>query len=225
MRVNPQLRVTVLGAGADHLRALQHPCLQFIETLKGRALYFPEVCAPPMGASADDTLHVFIEQNLKFAFPHLDAESLSELEKIVRMHLLEFHNHGAARRNPEVVCGVEFDDAFAPEALREVRAHYPAFVQFVANLKSTDVILPKRVRAMTPEEVAFGKGVTDWGHEDGAGHGIYFPDENLIALNSTMTPAEILKYFVHENLHAAYPTLHEVDIRNLTDYVVWELTR
>ena len=225
MRVNPQLRVRVLGEHAERLRALQHPCLQFIETLKGRALYFPEVCAPPPGASEDGALRTFIEQNLRFAFPHLDAESLRELDKIVRMHLLEFHTHGGARRNPEVVCGVEFDNAFDANALREVRAHYPAFVQFVSDLKSTGVVLPKRVRAMTSAEVAYGKSVTDWGHEDGAGHGIYFPDENLIALNATMTPAEILKYFVHENLHAVYPTLHEVDIRNLTDYVVWELTR
>lgn len=227
MRVNPQLRVSVIGNGAEYLRALQHPCLQFIETLKGRALYFPEALITPAGATDDEALSALIQQNLKFAFPHLDTYSLAALEKIVRMHLMEFHMHDrGARRNPEVVCNhVAFDDEFSADKLRDVRIYYPTFKRFIEDLKSVEVVFPRRVRAMTAEEIAYGKSVKDWGHEDGAGHGIFFPDDGLIALNATMSPEEILKYYIHENLHSVYPTLHEVDIRNLTDYVVWEVRR
>jgi len=201
------------------------PALAFIETLKGRALFFPEIMYLPKDLSDNQAFNQFLDQNLHFAFPHLDHKSLEELKKIVVTHINEFYDTSRGRRNPEIVCGVEFDDAFSKEKLWLIRDKYPIFHKFLEDLQSLEVVLPTRVRAMTNEEIAYGKSVRDRGHEDGAGHGIYFIENNLIALNPTMTPHELLKYYIHENLHAVYPTLHEVDIRNLTDYFVWEVLR
>lgn len=218
-------RVKIYGFDDSNIRDHLQPTLVYIETLKGRSLFFPEVLYLPKFISDNEAYNQFVTQSLKFAFPHLDGQSLEELKKIVILHINEFYDTSRGRRNPEIVCGVSFDDAFPKENLRLIREKYNVFHKFLEDLQSLDIVLPKRVRAMTEAEIAYGKSVHDRGHEQGAGHGIYFIEDNLIALNPTMTPEELLKYYIHENLHAVYPTLHEVDIRNLTDYFVWEVTR
>jgi hypothetical protein len=218
-------RVKIYGFDDSNIRPHLQPALVYIETLKGRSLFFPEAIYLPKGMDDNQAFNQFLDQNLHFAFPHLDPKSLGELKNVVILHINEFYDTSRGRRNPEIVCGISFDDKFPKESLSLIREKQPVFHKFIENLQSLDVVLPTHVRAMTDEEIAFGKSVRDRGHEQGAGHGIYFIEKNLIALNPTMTPLEILKYYIHENLHAVYPTLHEVDIRNLTDYVLWEVLR
>ena len=64
---------------------------------------------------------------------------------------------------------------------------------------------------MTKEEIEEGKKV-------GAGHGLYIPP-NLIKINAEMPSELIFLNFIHENIHHAFPDLHEKAVDILTAYV------
>ena len=76
---------------------------------------------------------------------------------------------------------------------------------------------------MEPAEIQEGRSTVDKGHPKGAGHGMYFPDYQLVKINPNMEPIDILANVVHENIHHVDPSMRELKVRDLTIRIMKEV--
>lgn len=107
------------------------------------------------------------------------------------------------------------------EKLHQIRHLVPRAVAEIRKVQQPGTRLPTVCRAMTDEEIREGRQVRGPGHEGGAGHGLY--DGQTVAVNTSMSPLNILLNIIHELLHSALPDIHEVEIDRLTDEIMDKL--
>jgi hypothetical protein len=129
------------------------------------------------------------------------------------------------RRNPKRIKTKLVDPSqvrlrgFSAKKTKIATPYIGPLLEEIRRMTGSRMKFPTPIVAMGKEEIREGRGVRDEGHEGGAGHGIYYPEYQLVKVNPNMEPIDILANIAHENLHHAAPDLHEVAVDQLTELV------
>lgn len=112
---------------------------------------------------------------------------------------------------------VSFARCFDRAKIDQFRSLIPKTYRVMEQMVGYEPSWPSRIECMTPEQIRAGR-------LEGAGHGLYDPEEQRIAINASMSQLAIYLNFIHENLHHALPDASEKQIDRLVPVVYERVT-
>lgn len=112
---------------------------------------------------------------------------------------------------------VEFAPEFPKEKMMKLELKIAEAGKLLDKLTENHIKRPKKIEVMTKKDIAMNKNM------GGNGHGIYYPDRNIIRINPNSREVDILVAYIHENIHCIFQDASETLVSFLTSAIAFQL--